>query len=83
MKIEQPPRISRVRGMIQTGGGRIDPDQKVTVAFNSGQIRPRMYKITSSADLKPGECAFIAAIPGLTPDIPPTVVIYDFGVDSQ
>jgi hypothetical protein len=62
-------------------GGSIGADQKKTVAFTSDRIRSGAYKITPSSDLKPGEYAFVAALPGVTPETPPSMVVYDFGVD--
>ena len=62
-------------------GGSIGADQKKTVAFTTDRIRPGVYEITLSSDLKPGEYAFVAALPGVTPETLPTMVVYDFGVD--
>ncbi len=64
-------------------GGSIGADQKKAVAFTTDRIRSSVYKITPSADLKPGEYAFVAAIPGVTQETPPAMVVYDFGVDPQ
>ncbi len=64
-------------------GGSIGADQKKTVAFTTDRIRPSVYKITPSVDLKPGEYAFVAALPGVTPETPPAMVVYDFGVDPD
>lgn len=63
-------------------GGSIGADQKKTVAFTTDRLRPGVYKITPSADLKPGEYAFVAVLPGVSQDAPPTMVVYDFGVDA-
>lgn len=63
------------------GGATIGADKKKTVAFTVDRIRPRIYKIVPSAGLKPGEYAFVAVLMGAIAEIPPTVVVYDFGVD--
>lgn len=39
------------------------------------RIRPGAYKVTPSADLKPGAYAFVAALPGVTPETPPSMVV--------
>lgn len=64
-------------------GGSIGADQKKTVAFTTDRLRPGVYKITPSADLKPGEYAFVAVLPGTEPEASPTMVVYDFGVDPN
>jgi hypothetical protein len=64
-------------------GGTMGADPKKTVPFTAGRIRPGVYKVTPSADLKPGEYAFIAVMPGVTPETPPNTVVYDFGVDAK
>jgi hypothetical protein len=64
-------------------GGSIGADQKKSILFRTDRIRPRAYKVTPSVDLKPGEYAFVAVMPGLTPETPPNMVVYDFGVDPK
>ncbi len=64
-------------------GASIGADEKKSVPFTTDRVHPRMYKITPSADLKPGEYAFIAVIQGVTPETPPTTVVYDFGADAK
>jgi len=63
--------------------GSIGADQKKVVPFTTDRLRPGVYKITPSADLKPGEYAFVAIFPGVSQDTPPTMVVYDFGVDAD
>lgn len=65
------------------GGASIGADEKKIVPFTSERIRPRVYKLTPSTDLKPGEYAFIAVMMGATAEVPPTTVVYDFGVDAK
>jgi len=65
------------------GGGSFGADAKKTVLFTTDRVRPHMYKIVPSADLKPGEYAFIAVMPALTPETPPSTVVYDFGIDAK
>ena len=64
-------------------GGSMGADTKKVILLTADRIRPRVYKVTPSADLKPGEYAFIATMPGVTPETPPTMVVYDFGVNAK
>lgn len=78
---EKPEMRETVVASAGITGGSIGADQKRTVPFTTERVRPLVYKVTPSADLKPGEYAFIATMPGVRPETPPTVVAYDFGID--
>ena len=59
-------------------------DAKKTSLFSSERMRPYAYKVTVSANLAPGEYAFIASttmVGSATGEA--HVVIYDFGVDAR
>lgn len=58
-------------------------DEKREIMFTSERIRSGMYKVTPKQDLKSGEYAFIMATRGAGSATGTTVVIYDFGVDSN
>ncbi len=58
-------------------------DDKRTKLFTSDRIRNGVYKITPNTDLAPGEYAFIASSGVGGAATTHTVVIYDFGIDSN
>jgi hypothetical protein len=58
-------------------------DAKKTSLFSSERMRPYAYKVTVSANLRPGEYAFIATTTMAGSATGAQVVIYDFGVDGR
>lgn len=80
---EQKQNRETVIARMGMGGGSFGADATKTVLFTTDRVRPHIYKIEPSADLKPGEYAFIAVMPGVTPETPPSTVVYDFGVDAK
>lgn len=65
------------------GSASMGADPKRSVAFTTERVRANVYKVSPSEDLKPGEYAFIATLPAPDPEVPPSVIVYDFGMDAR
>lgn len=85
LKVEKSSRTTEI-GEFSMWGGKSGSNEKSLVAFESERIRPGLYKITLTEDMKAGEYCFIASTGGTSAYAAGTTTahdIFDFGVDTR